>query len=97
MDGEYSITEGPVASAEGLGQDRWLYVPINLGQIIFFLAASYKREHNHLEKLERGTFLFIECSLIFSVLLEYSSFTRGGNGTPLQYSCLENPMDAGAW
>ena len=20
-----------------------------------------------------------------------------GNGTPLQYSCLENPMDAGAW
>ena len=22
---------------------------------------------------------------------------RGGNGTPLQYSCLENPMDGGAW
>ena len=21
----------------------------------------------------------------------------GGNGTPLQYSCLENPMDRGAW
>ena len=21
----------------------------------------------------------------------------GGNGTPLQYSCLENPMDGGAW
>ena len=20
-----------------------------------------------------------------------------GNGTPLQYSCLENPMDKGAW
>ena len=20
-----------------------------------------------------------------------------GNGTPLQYSCLENPMDSGAW
>ena len=20
-----------------------------------------------------------------------------GNGNPLQYSCLENPMDAGAW
>ena len=32
------------------------------------------------------------------------SFSRGsswpngeGNGTPLQYSCLENPMDGGAW
>ena len=23
--------------------------------------------------------------------------THKGNGTPLQYSCLENPMDGGAW
>ena len=22
---------------------------------------------------------------------------RGGHGSPLQYSCLENPMDRGAW
>ena len=22
---------------------------------------------------------------------------RGGDGTPLQYSCLEYPMDRGAW
>ena len=22
---------------------------------------------------------------------------EGGHGTPLQYSCLENPMDRGAW
>ena len=27
-----------------------------------------------------------------------ASFHHGqGNGTPLQYSCLENPMDGGAW
>ena len=24
-------------------------------------------------------------------------FFREGNGEPLQYSCLENPMDGGAW
>ena len=24
-------------------------------------------------------------------------FSREGNGTPLQYSWLENPMDGGAW
>ena len=24
-------------------------------------------------------------------------FRGEGNGTPLQYSCLENPMDGGAW
>ena len=24
-------------------------------------------------------------------------FPRGGNGNPLEYPCLENPMDRGAW
>ena len=24
-------------------------------------------------------------------------YSGGGNGNPLQYSCLENPMDGGAW
>ena len=24
-------------------------------------------------------------------------FSGEGNGNPLQYSCLENPMDGGAW
>ena len=24
-------------------------------------------------------------------------FPGGGNGNPLQYSCLENPMDRGDW
>ena len=26
-----------------------------------------------------------------------SRLNREGNGTPFQYSCLENPMDGGAW
>jgi len=26
-----------------------------------------------------------------------SGIVGEGNGTPLQYSCLENPMDGGAW
>ena len=28
---------------------------------------------------------------------ETAVLLREGNGTPLQYSCLENPMDGGAW
>ena len=27
----------------------------------------------------------------------YDKHTGGGNGNPLQYSCLENPIDRGAW
>ena len=48
-----------------------------------------------------------------SIVNEYGKYIKGrhvirsltsvrrwigeGNGTPLQYSCLENPMDGGAW
>ena len=28
---------------------------------------------------------------------QFSSTCREGNGTPLQYSCLENPMEGGDW
>ena len=31
--------------------------------------------------------------LLHSVVRKFGE----GNGTPLQYSCLENPMDGGAW
>ena len=30
-------------------------------------------------------------------LINTNVITGEGNGTPLQYSCLENPMDGGAW
>ena len=30
-------------------------------------------------------------------ILESGRFPGGGHGNPLQYSCLENPMDRGAW
>jgi len=43
-------------------------------------------------------FLFFQHS---NLMIEWSCFcphrVREGNGTPLQYSCLENPMDGGAW
>ena len=38
------------------------------------------------------------CAEVVSARLNPSQGTIGeGNGTPLQYSCLENPMDGGAW
>ena len=36
-------------------------------------------------------------SLLFIYLIYCSVYIGEGNGTPLQYSCLENPMDGGAW
>ena len=45
---------------------------------------------------------FIEKILFWKSLIELKlnsslSIIGEGNGTPLQYSCLENPMDGGAW
>ena len=28
---------------------------------------------------------------------EHNILNQEGHGNPLQYSCLENPMDGGAW
>ena len=35
--------------------------------------------------------------LLISIIYKYIASSGEGNGTPLQYSCLENPMDGGAW
>ena len=38
-----------------------------------------------------------QCLQIFILYLSIEPFGGEGYGTPLQYSCLENPMDGGAW
>ena len=38
-----------------------------------------------------------DITLPTKVLVKAMVFPGEGNGTPLQYSCLENPMDGGAW
>ena len=35
--------------------------------------------------------------LFFSVAIDNYTYSREGNDNPLQYSCLENPMDGRAW
>ena len=36
-------------------------------------------------------------AIAFSDFIYSSVYIGEGNGTPLQYSCLENPMGGGAW
>ena len=55
------------------------------------------------EGKKKATFITIWCLTWSTLVTMTESFyytvennTREGNGTPLQYSCLENPMDGGA-
>ena len=45
----------------------------------------------------RQTWVFEVWNHWNGILAQPSPFLGEGNGTPLQYSCLENPMDGGAW
>ena len=51
-------------------------------------------EHSSLGCLCPQPHLYSSFSLICTTARTVSG---KGNGTPLQYSCLENPMDGGAW
>ena len=44
----------------------------------------------------KGGVLGNTLKVIENKLGKLTGFSGEGNGTPLQYSCLENPMDGGA-
>ena len=46
---------------------------------------------------ERAIVFFLFVCLYVCVLVVVVCVVGEGNGTPLQYSCLETPMDGGAW
>ena len=56
--------------------------------ILYRLQSSWKNKAKYAESTTQGDSRFYKT--VWSVIGE-------GNGTPLQYSCLENPMDGGAW
>ena len=41
--------------------------------------------------------VFYICDSISFLIGSLVPYFGEGDGTPLQYSCLENPMDGGAW
>ena len=57
------------------------------------------KESHTTERLNRND-IFFYLIFFFKVLIYIFSqptFLGEGNGNPLQYSCLENPMDRGSW
>ena len=59
------------------------FLGVQLAPLLRRMVTAQNPKESLLEKK-------LVCSLVVNVSGE-------GNGTPLQYSCLENPMDGGAW
>ena len=61
-----------------------------LNYLLFFLLRTHP-----------ASLVFLGKKNFFVLLYHFNREVRSrdgeGNGTPLQYSCLENPMDGGAW
>ena len=57
------------------------------------ITYSLATENHPVILLMLQLYVFQSCSNMITT----SYMHREGNGTPLQYSCLENPMDGGAW
>ena len=70
-----------------VGVNRGFYVA---GLLIFWMGCSLLSSHSI-----HYMIFSITLGLYNSVSLQVMS--REGNGTPLQYSCLENPMDGEVW
>ena len=83
-----------------------LFVTPFVEEIIFFpIGRSWRLCWKSVDSICKGFSGFsvllhwcICLSLHHTILFDYSSFViRESDGTPLQYSCLENTMDRGAW
>ena len=44
-----------------------------------------------------GISFYLDTCSVYNLCVCVCVCVGEGNGTPLQYSCLENPMDGGAW
>ena len=64
-----------------------MYVKLN-----HLVVHQKPTQHNTVKHLS-----FILKKRAVLIQLGWLFLTCEGNGTPLQYSCLENPMDGGAW
>ena len=59
--------------------------------------ATVRTGHGTTDWFQIGKGAHQGCILSPCLFNLYAEYIGEGNGTPLQYSCLANPMDGGAW
>ena len=65
-----------------LTENSWILISVSALNILYHVASGKLYTWNSVKMKVNNVLLF---------------FSAGENGNPLQYSCLENPTDRGAW
>ena len=66
--------------------------------ICFYMKTLRSKQADNFPKVKTHVSTRDHCTTLWSYIFDINQRAFGeGNGTPLQCSCLENPMDRGAW
>ena len=97
---------GPIAAWNPLPSAPKVTTSLNLASIIpvsLCFSKLYIKPRKHMFYMFSSSAQFVHilnicsCFVSFNINRLLAIALGEGDGTPLQYSCLENPMDGGAW
>ena len=64
---------------------------------LMFFPCSHHKQQQALQEKKQFFLVLIRWCIQRLTFLSCKTIIGEGNGTPLQYSCLENPTDGGSW
>ena len=99
-----SITTNKVSGGDGIPIELFQILKDDAMKVLYSVCQQIWKTHQWPQDWKRSVFIPIpkkgnakEHSNYCTIALISHTSNGEGNGTPLQYSCLENPMDRGAW
>ena len=98
-----SVTTNKASGGDGIPVELFQILKDNAVKVLHSICQQMWKTQQWPQDWKRSVFIPIpkkgnakECSNYCTIAL-ISHANREGNGTPLQHSCLENPVDGGAW
>ena len=95
-----TITTNKASGGDGIPVELFQILKDDAVKVLHSICQQNWKTQQWSQDWKRSVFFLIpkkgnakECSNYCTIAL----ISQDGNGTPLQYSCLENPMDGGAW
>ena len=99
-----SITTNKASGGGGIPVELFQILKDDAVKVLHSICQQIWKTQQWLQDWKKSVFIPIpkkgnanECSNYRTIALISHAGNGEGNGNPLRYSCLENPMDEGAW